>query len=264
MSRGPGPAAPPGGAPEIDLRGDEVVWVTGDVHLAPDDGARGEVFLAFLRAARAGADRLVLLGDLFDYWVGPRHARRCAYRPVVDALAGAAAEGFAIDFVAGNRDFLGPGELAGIGLRVHGDLVVLDREGRRTVVTHGDLLVADDRSYKRYRRWVRSWWFRLGYRLVPTWVRLGVAWLLRGASRRKLGRVEPYAFPVDLPEAERWLARHGAEELLLGHLHRDETHPHPGGGTTRMLPAWGAQEGPYFVVGPAARLERFRPPAEEA
>jgi len=237
------------------------VWVTGDVHIAPEDEVRAGFFLEFFAAARAAADRLVILGDLFDYWVGPKHGRRCAYRPVIEAFLEARAAGFPIDFVAGNRDFLGPAELASIGLDVRGDLVVYGREGARTVVTHGDLLVAGDRSYKRYRRVVRSWWFRFGYWLVPTWFRLLVAYLLRGASERKLAQVEPSAFPIDLERSQAWLADHDARELLMGHLHREEVHEHAEGRATRMLPGWGDASGPHFVLGPPAELRVFRTPA---
>ncbi|MGE0712884.1 MAG: UDP-2,3-diacylglucosamine diphosphatase [Planctomycetota bacterium] len=260
MSANPESASPERASPEpavIALRPDERVWVTGDVHIAPGDEQRAAFFLAFLAAARRSADRLVLLGDVFDYWVGPRHGRRCAYRPVLEAFEAAAREGYPIDFIAGNRDFLGPGELRSLGLRVQGDLVVYERAGARTIVTHGDLLVAGDRSYKRFRRVVRSWWFRLGYWLVPVWFRLLVAWLLRGASQRKLAKVEPYAFPVDTALSQAWLAQHGARDLLMGHLHREELHEHPEGRTTRMLPGWSAAAGPHFVLGPPAELQRF-------
>ena len=246
-------------APVIAVRADERVWVTGDVHLAPDDPERAALFLEFFRQARAQADRLVILGDLFDYWVGPAHGLRCCYRPVIEAFRAAAAEGFPIDFICGNRDFLGPRDLESIGLRVHGDALILDRAGARTVVTHGDLLVEGDHSYKRYRRVVRSGPFRFGYWLVPVWFRLLVAWWLRRASQRKLVRVTAYAFPIDLARSQAWLERYEAQDLLMGHLHREETHEHGGGRATRMLPGWGARSGPHFVLGPAATLCSFRP-----
>lgn len=235
--------------PTIELRPGERVWVTGDVHIAPGDEQRAAFFLEFLAAARREADRLVLLGDVFDYWVGPRHGRRCAYRPVIEAFEQAAREGYPIDFIAGNRDFLGPGELRSIGLKVHGDAVVYQRGEQRTIVTHGDLLVEGDLSYKRYRRVVRSGWFRFGYWLVPAWFRLLVAWILRRASQRKLAVVEPYAFPIDLPKSAAWLARHEAQDLLMGHLHREELHEHEGGGRTQMLPGWSPSQGPHFRFG---------------
>lgn len=245
--RSPPPAA------TIALAPAERVWVTGDVHLAPEDEGRAAAFLGFLGRARAEADRLVILGDLFDFWIGPRHARSCAYRPVLEALRAAADAGFPLEFLCGNRDFLGPRELASLGLRVHGDLLVLDRAGARTLVTHGDLLVAGDVSYRRYRRVVRSWAFHLGYRIVPVWFRLWVARRLRAASRKKLSGVTPYAFPIDLPVSQAWQAALGAQELLMGHLHRAEEHAHQGT-ATRMLPGWGPRSGPYFLVGPASEL----------
>jgi UDP-2,3-diacylglucosamine hydrolase len=240
----------------IQLQPDERVWVTGDVHLSPHEPERAAFFLAFLREARRQTDRLVILGDLFDYWIGPEHGRGCAYREVIEALEEATAAGYPVDFVAGNRDFLGPSELRALGLTVHGDAVVYERQGARTVVTHGDLLVAGDRSYKRYRVCVRSWWFHLGYRIVPLWFRLFVARLLRGASERKLVEVEPYAFPIDLERSQAWQREHGAKELLMGHLHREETHEH-GEAVTRMLPGWGPGRGPHFVLGPASELKTF-------
>ena len=237
----------------MQLGASERVWVTGDVHLAPQDEARSAFFLRFFAAAREQADRLVILGDLFDYWVGPRFARGCAYRPVVEAFEAASAAGFPVDFIAGNRDFLGPGELRALGLRVHGDALVLEREGQRTVVTHGDLLVAGDRSYKRYRRVVRAAWFRFGYWLVPEWFRLWVAHRLRGASERKLVSVEPYAFPLDLELSQAWLAGFEAQDLLCGHLHREEEHEHSPERATRMLPGWAPTEGSHFKLTPGAR-----------
>ena len=116
-------------------------------------------------------------------------------------------------------------------------------------MTHGDLLVEGDLSYKRYRRVVRSAWFRFGYWLVPAWFRLLVAWILRSASQRKLAVVEPYAFPIDLALSQTWLERHQAQDLLMGHLHREELHEHPGGGRTQMIPGWSPREGPHFRFG---------------
>jgi UDP-2,3-diacylglucosamine hydrolase len=246
--------------PVIELRPEERVWVTGDVHLAPDDDERVRFFLEFFAEARRSADRLVILGDLFDYWIGPRHARRCAYRPVVEAFTAAADEGYPLDFIAGNRDFLGPEELESIGLRVHGDLVVYVLPAGRVLVTHGDLLVAGDESYKRYRSVVRSGCFHVGYWLFPASWRLAVARLLRRSSERKLARVEPYAFPIDLARSQAWLEAHGAQELLMGHLHREEAHDHQGGRRTSMLPGWIDGQAPYFLLGSPSQLKVFGAP----
>ena len=85
-----------------------------------------------------------------------------------------------------------------------------------------------------------------------------------GYCTRKLSRVEPYSFPIDLGESESWLEHFQARDLLMGHLHREETHDHGEGRATRMLPGWGPGRAPHFVVGPAAELRATTPPAASA
>ncbi len=237
----------------IPLAAGERVWVTGDVHLDPDAGRRVPDFLSFLECAEQESDRLCILGDLFDYWIGVEHASSCAYAPVVDALIALAARGYPVDFVCGNRDFLGPRELEQIGLRVRGNGLVYARGDARTVVTHGDLLVQGDLSYKRYRRVVRSAPVRVLYLIIPVALRNAVAAVIRRISRRKLGRIEPYAIPIDLARAAAWLEAASAQELLMGHLHREEVHD-LARGRVAMLPAWTGGVSPYFELGARAEL----------
>jgi UDP-2,3-diacylglucosamine hydrolase len=247
----------------IALAPRERVWVTGDVHLDPDDAPGAVGFLAFLAAAQRDADRLCILGDLFDYWLGERHGRACAYAPVLDALARAAKAGFPIDFLCGNRDFLSPEGLARAGLHVQGDVLLYARGDAATLVTHGDRLVAGDVSYQRYRRVVRSAPAMLLYRAIPLALRLWLAERIRGISRRKLRGVAPYAYPIDLARAAAWLRHTGARQLLMGHLHREERHALLAG-TVHMLPAWSTTRGPYYLLGPPAELRSLALPASGA
>jgi UDP-2,3-diacylglucosamine hydrolase len=198
-----------------------------------------------------------LFGDVFDYWIGPAFGFRCSYRPVLETFQAARREGFPIDFIAGNRDFMGPGELRRMGLTVYGDAVLYDRQGSRTLVTHGDLLVKGDVKYRRFRLWARSWPLRLGYRLVPQHARLAMALYMRGRSKKSLAMVKQTAYPVDAELAERWLLQHEATEILMGHLHREEVHEHSEGRRTLVMPGWSSRQAPHFVLGPPAALETF-------
>ena len=63
------------------------------------------------------------------------------------ALAALSAAGVVVYFMHGNRDFLcGTDFAARTGVRLLGDYAVLDLDGQRTVVTHGDLLCTRDVS----------------------------------------------------------------------------------------------------------------------
>ena len=75
-----------------------------DVHLSPREPARTERLIRFLRHEAPHADEIYILGDLFDYWIGPKHLRLPDYREALDALA-QAARTTKVFFLLGNRDF---------------------------------------------------------------------------------------------------------------------------------------------------------------
>jgi len=57
-----------------------------DVHLAPRDTERTRRFLTLLDAETPRTNELYILGDLFDYWIGPKHLREPDYREAIQAL----------------------------------------------------------------------------------------------------------------------------------------------------------------------------------
>src|SRR5258706_8402138 len=54
-----------------------------DVHLRAKDPANNRPFLKFLEEA---CDALYIVGDLFDYWNGPKHLGMDDYRPEIEAI----------------------------------------------------------------------------------------------------------------------------------------------------------------------------------
>ncbi len=68
-------ASPPGG---------ELVFV-GDVHLDRDD-EHLDSFLAFLDSLRDSASRVVLMGDLFNLWIGQRDLEQPHQTAVIERL----------------------------------------------------------------------------------------------------------------------------------------------------------------------------------
>lgn len=199
------------------------VVVVGDVHLGPGSPDVTSAFLVFLEGLVGRVRHVVLLGDLFDAWVGDDQRDEPAVAPVLDALARVVAGGARVAFQAGNRDFLfraGPD----LALELWPD-VVRTRWGERTVVlTHGDLLCTADVGYQRLRRVVRSRGFGHAARLTPGWVRRGVGKALRGASRRTARRAPRGVLALDYAEARRWLEGFDADLLVAGHVHTGVHH----------------------------------------
>ena len=211
------------------------VTVVGDVHAAPGHPAIEARFLAFLRGLEGGGGTLVLLGDVFDWWVGRGQQREPAVQPLLDALRRVTASGVRLCFQAGNRDFAFDGA-DGLDVDVWPDLVRTTWGGRRVLLTHGDLLVSGDRSYLRYRRVLRSRLFTWGRKtLFPYALLARIALALRRTSARSLRKKDPRLLDIDYGRARAWLEGADADVLVAGHVHTGVHHRLPGERSREVL-----------------------------
>jgi UDP-2,3-diacylglucosamine hydrolase len=201
------------------------VVVAGDVHLTPERPDVTHRFSEFLDARAGKGGTLFLLGDVFDYWVGPEQAREALGTTVVGRLVSLAAGGTQVLFVGGNRDFAFCRFGGGGGIGLVPDDLVRTRWGTKTVLlTHGDLLCSADPRYQRMRGFLRS---RLALGLLdrlPYRVASYLARGLRDLSEREVRR-KPYAsMGIDYSLARRWLEELDADLLVAGHVHTGVHH----------------------------------------
>ena len=169
--------------------------VFADVHLKGhgDEAATLDEFVAFLR----GIDptefpRVVMLGDLFDFWFEYRHVIFSEYFEVLRALADLRDSGAELHLICGNHDFWAGRFLRdGLGIHVHPDSVTIEDEGPRVLFVHGDGVNPSDWSYRLYKRFARSPIVVGGFRLIhPDWA-MGIARFVSALSRRlKSGRLD--------------------------------------------------------------------------
>jgi UDP-2,3-diacylglucosamine hydrolase len=226
--------------PELELAPGTLL--VGDLHLnvSRSGGTHGD--FARWTQSLAGVPRLIVLGDLFDAWVGPAHLGVESARAVVASLRALTARGVALDVIPGNRDFLLDERFeaeSGARLRPLG-LVGLLGGGRRLLCVHGDELCTRDLGYQRLKRVVRSRAFSAWARGLPRPVAHWIAGSMRAASRRALVRKPPLD-KQQQPEAVEELARrHDCAGLVCGHAHvfREEILG-PGGTRWWVLDAWG-------------------------
>src|SRR4051812_34751218 len=125
-----------------------VVALVADAHLSGPGGPAGP-FVAQLQALPGqGCRRLVLMGDLFQAWVGFRSFETDDVRAVVTALRILRSQGVAVEYVEGNRDFF----LAGSPYADAFDRVALETSfetgGVRYLAVHGDGLNDKDWKYR--------------------------------------------------------------------------------------------------------------------
>ena len=213
------------------------VAVIADSHLGgpggPVEGMLGQ--LAALPAE--GVERLVLLGDIFQAWVGLPRFETPEIARFVAALRELRRAGVWIDYIEGNRDFF----LAKSPYRDAFDFVGLETAfeagGVRYLAVHGDGLNDRDWQYRAWRRLSKSLPVELAMRTLPR----RLARRMVASTDRRLANTN-FKHRAELPEAairafaDRRLAE-GHDVLLLGHFHEERTWP-VGNGEIRLLEAW--------------------------
>jgi UDP-2,3-diacylglucosamine hydrolase len=213
------------------------VAVIADAHIDGPGGEPGPLIDQLRQLGDGGCGQLVLLGDLFQTWIGQRRYETVAIRQVTAALAELKGRGVRIDYVEGNRDFfIGRGPYAELFDSV-GDEVAVEIDGRRLLLVHGDGLNRRDRLY-RFWRWFSHWApVRLAMFHLPRWL----ARRLIVAFERGLARTN-FKHKTEIPEepilgyARRRLAE-GHDVLFLGHYH-EPRHWRLPEGEVWLLDAW--------------------------
>lgn len=198
--------------------GDRTLFA-GDVHLRPGDDAAARRFTSIIESRRPSLDRLVLLGDFFDYWIGPGHLEGGDYRVALEGLRSLTASGLEILFVHGNRDYFVEGSFArATGVRVAGDQVTLNLGGREVLCAHGDFIYNRNPKYSAYRRLMRFGTVRGAVLSIPAAVGKTLARGFRGVSRTTTPLVN--WTDVDLLKGAEPHFGKGVDVLICGHIHR--------------------------------------------
>jgi len=233
-----------------------------DLHLDASRPAATDCFLRFLAGPARDAGTLYILGDLFEAWTGDDaagpHERR-----ILDELRRFTMAGSRCLFLRGNRDFLvGAGFAADTGAALLPDEALVDLEGRRTLLMHGDTLCTDDHAYQRYRRFVHRSAVQALYLTLPARVRSGIAAYARRRSMAANAGKPPAIMDVNPVAVADALRRHGAQLLIHGHTHRPAVHALTVDGKTVqrvVLGAWYEQGSVlhWTATGPELRILSF-------
>ena len=195
-----------------------------DVHLAAHRPGACAAFLAFLSGPARQADRLYLLGDVFDLWLGDDDTRD-PHPEVEAALAETVAAGVPVDLVRGNHDFLlGDAFAERTGCRLAGEPLLIEAAGERVVLLHGDTLCTRDAEYQAFRRYARDPANQRAFLARPMEERAREAAAIRATSNSR-SRLKPEdIMDVTDEEVARVLAEFGAAWMVHGHTHRPAVH----------------------------------------
>jgi len=126
-------------------------YLLSDLHLTPERPKVIAAFLNFLRSDAKTAERIYILGDLFEFWIGDDAAERLGAAPLLDAMK-EVSETVECYFIAGNRDFLVREKFTELtGFKILADETVVNLYGTPTLLLHGDSLCTDDHAHQKFR-----------------------------------------------------------------------------------------------------------------
>jgi len=212
-----------------------------DLHLAPDRPRTTARFLRFLREDAPAHPELVILGDLFEFWIGD-DAGGTAAAPIVAALAAAARGGQRLLVMHGNRDpLLGLDFAHASGATLIADPVVADVAGTQTLLAHGDAWCTLDVDYQRFRALARQPEFQRQFLAKPIEERIAFARSARMHSEHEKALKAMDIMDVTPDAVVAALRAAGVHRVIHGHTHRPASHVLDLDGTTAerwVLPDW--------------------------
>lgn len=227
--------------------------LVSDVHLHADMPRTFDAWREHLLGTEA--DAVLMLGDLFEVWIGD-DARFEGFEAQCCEVLRQASRRRVLAFMPGNRDFLvGDDLLADCGVQRLDDPTLLKAWQHGLLLTHGDALCLADTTYQQFRRQVRSDGWQQQFLSQPLAERQRQARAMREASAEHQAGMAAGSWPdVDEAAASAWLQQAAASVMVHGHTHRPARHSLPGGRTRYVLGDWDLDGTP-----PRARGLRLRP-----
>lgn len=194
-----------------------------DLHLDPTTPVRNDAFRTMLRRESARCDELYVLGDLTEAWIGDDDD--CAFAELVRNELKNAGTQCRVHLMHGNRDFLIGYQFARTcGVSLIEDPCVIERNGKRIVLCHGDTLCTDDLAYQQMRSLVRAPSWREDTLARSLADRRTLAALMRFQSRASNANKSAEIMDVAEVAVAQSLQLHRADVMIHGHTHRPGIH----------------------------------------
>lgn len=200
-------------------------YFLSDLHLTPERPEITAAFFDFLRGEALNAERIYILGDLFEVWIGDDGASALEADDILDAMA-EVSKSVECFFIAGNRDFLvRKGFSRRTGFKILKDETVIDLYGTKTLLLHGDSMCTDDVKHQKFRKNVTTnWWMSQFILFWPISRRLRKAAQARSMSKQNKANMSNSIMDVTEQTVLDTFAQYKVTQMIHGHTHRQALH----------------------------------------
>lgn len=214
-------------------------YFIADLHLSENGPHLLALFRQFMQEQAPEAEKLYILGDLFDFWIGDDE-QSDLISEVQQLIRHLTEQGVPCYFQHGNRDFLIGKKFANAcGLTLLPTYQVIDLYGRLTLLCHGDTLCVDDVKYQQYRKKVHQKWRQWLFLHLPLKVRLKIAEKIRAKSRQDKQLKSTEIMDVNADFVQQIFAQFHVTQMIHGHTHRQKHHEIPPHFHRIVLGDWG-------------------------
>ena len=214
-------------------------YFIADLHLSENRQHLLALFRQFMQEQAPEAEKLYILGDLFDFWIGDDEQSNLISE-VQQLIRHLTEQGVPCYFQHGNRDFLIGKKFANAcGLTLLPTYQVIDLYGTPTLLCHGDTLCVDDVKYQHYRKKVHQKWRQWLFLHLPLKVRLNIAEKIRAKSRQDKQLKSTEIMDVNAAFVQKMFAQFHVTQMIHGHTHRQKHHEIPPHFHRIVLGDWG-------------------------
>lgn len=199
------------------------LYIFSDAHLGAGPDAKEKIktekIAALFELVKKDGDRLVILGDLFDFWFEYKHAMPKDQFEVLYRLYQLKEFGIKIDYISGNHDFwMDDFFQTQMGIEVHRDRLELEYAGKKLLLIHGDGISPSDKGYRVLKKVLRNRFNIWLYRKLPPDFAISLAKKVSGSSREITARRD-HEFALDYEKFAQEQLDNGHDVVAIGHLH---------------------------------------------
>lgn len=200
------------------------VYFVSDIHLGSRDERRYQLFMSLLDQLIASPpSAFVLLGDIFDLWVGCHAYFLEKHEELLKKLDQLAAKGCEIHYFEGNHDlylsrYFGKKQ----SYFIHPNSYKADWAGFKIRMEHGDLANPNDKGYLFLRAFLRNPIIRFVLNHIPgSWVK-SLGEKASEASRKYTDQFDEDSVAVIRNYAKYLAKKDSFDYLITGHTHQKD------------------------------------------
>ena len=228
----------------------ESAVLCSDIHLSTHSDKISTAFIHWLKEScltriKSKPEWLLILGDLFDAWIGddiletanpPEYLGR-----LVSILKEISQSGIKVGIMHGNRDFLiGEDFCKKTHTKLLPQEIILSHSQSKSnyLLMHGDQLCIDDKEHQEFRKTVLSAHWKDIFLKKDISNRLLIASQMRKESNYAKSRKRQEIMDINISEVEKQLNYSNASIIIHGHTHRPGSYELPSGKKRIVLPDW--------------------------